>query len=70
MASGTIRPKNIDIIIIISPSGDIFPLIPVVSPTFANAECTSKKVLINNPTELALFEIVCIIINNKLNDLK
>ena len=29
-----------------------------------------KKVLINNPTELALFEIVCIIINNKLNDLK
>ena len=25
-----------------------------------------KKVLINNPTELALFEIVCIIINNKL----
>ena len=29
-----------------------------------------KKVLINNPTELALFEIVCIIINNKLNDLE
>ena len=28
-----------------------------------------KKVLINNPTELALFEIVCIIINNKLNNL-
>ncbi len=26
-----------------------------------------KKVLINNPTELVLFEIVCILINNKLN---
>ena len=33
-----ILPKNIDIITIISPTGDIFPLIPVVSPTFANAE--------------------------------
>lgn len=26
-----------------------------------------KKKLINNPTELFLFEIVCILINNKLN---
>ena len=26
-----------------------------------------KKKLINNPTELCLFEIVCILINNKLN---
>ena len=26
-----------------------------------------KKILIHNPTELVLFEIVCILINNKLN---
>jgi hypothetical protein len=26
-----------------------------------------KKLLINDPTELALFEIVCILINNKIN---
>ncbi len=25
-----------------------------------------KKLLINHPTELALFEIVCILINNKI----
>ena len=26
-----------------------------------------KKILIHSPTELVLFEIVCILINNKLN---
>lgn len=29
-----------------------------------------KKMLINLPTELALFEIICILINNKVNGKK
>lgn len=29
-----------------------------------------KKILINNPTELSLFEVTCILINNNINEKK